>query len=59
MDDVKLDDQTDMNGRLDHIEDQASIKQSLVLSYKKILYPALKQEVQLNNEGRDSSSRSK
>ncbi|KAI9091961.1 hypothetical protein K1719_027896 [Acacia pycnantha] len=58
VDDVKLDDQTDMNGRLDHIEDQASIKQSLVLSYKKILDPALKQEVQLNNEGRDNSSRS-
>ncbi|KAI4313992.1 hypothetical protein L6164_026935 [Bauhinia variegata] len=40
--------QDDHNG-FDHHEDQASIKQSLVSSYKKNLYPALKEEVQRNN----------
>ncbi|XP_054796046.1 ABC transporter G family member 21-like isoform X2 [Prosopis cineraria] len=54
--DVKLDDQTDMQGRLDHIEDQSSIKQSLVLSYKKILYPALKEEIQQNIRDTASST---
>ncbi|KAF7808951.1 ABC transporter G family member 21-like [Senna tora] len=47
--DVKQEDQTEMHGRLDHIEDQSSIKQSLVSSYRKILYPALKEEIQHNN----------
>ncbi|KAJ1403143.1 P-loop containing nucleoside triphosphate hydrolase [Sesbania bispinosa] len=41
--DVKHDDQTD------HHEDQASVKQSLISSYKKNLYPALKEEIQRNN----------
>ncbi|KAK7306977.1 hypothetical protein VNO77_39639 [Canavalia gladiata] len=41
--DVKQDDQ------IDHHEDQASIKQFLVSSYKKNLYPFLKQEIQQNS----------
>ncbi|XP_061339254.1 ABC transporter G family member 21-like isoform X2 [Gastrolobium bilobum] len=41
--DVKQDDQ------IDHHEDQASIKQSLVSSYKKNLYPLLKEEIQRND----------
>ncbi|KAK7407611.1 hypothetical protein VNO78_09565 [Psophocarpus tetragonolobus] len=41
--DVKQDDQ------IDHHEDQASIKQFLVSSYKKNLYPLLKQEIQQNH----------
>ncbi|KAI4357886.1 hypothetical protein L6164_001805 [Bauhinia variegata] len=47
--DVKQDDHTDLHGRLNHHEDQASVKQSLVSSYKKHLYPALKEAVQRNN----------
>ncbi|KAK4263734.1 hypothetical protein QN277_029110 [Acacia crassicarpa] len=47
--DVKQDDQTDFQGGLDQHEDQASVKQSLVSSYKKILYPSLKQEIQQSN----------
>lgn len=48
--DVKQDDQTDSHGALlDQHEDQASVKQSLVSSYKKILYPSLKQEIQQSN----------
>ncbi|KAL1343710.1 hypothetical protein HN51_030054 [Arachis hypogaea] len=34
---------------VEHHEDQASIKQSLISSYKKNLYPALKEEIQRNN----------
>ncbi|XP_028768621.1 ABC transporter G family member 21 isoform X2 [Neltuma alba] len=56
VDDVKLDDQNEMHGGLDHIEDQSSVKESLVLSYKKNLYPALKEEIQLKNEGAASST---
>ncbi|XP_027361464.1 ABC transporter G family member 21-like [Abrus precatorius] len=41
--DVRQDDQ------IDHHEDQASVKQLLVSSYKKNLYPLLKQEIQQNN----------
>lgn len=48
--DVKQDGQTDIHGTLDHHEDQASVKQSLISSYKKILYPALKQEIQQSNK---------
>ncbi|KAK7309982.1 hypothetical protein RJT34_07156 [Clitoria ternatea] len=44
--DVKQDDQ------IHHHEDQASIKQFLVSSYKKNLYPLLKQEIQQNNRDR-------
>ncbi|XP_020234286.1 ABC transporter G family member 21 [Cajanus cajan] len=43
--DVKQDD------HIDHHEDQASIKQFLVSSYKKNLYPLLKQEIQQNQRG--------
>ncbi|KAG5088425.1 hypothetical protein GLYMA_01G091100v4 [Glycine max] len=35
--------------QIDHHEDQASIKQFLVSSYKKNLYPLLKQEIQQNH----------
>ncbi|XP_027365607.1 ABC transporter G family member 21-like [Abrus precatorius] len=38
--DVKHDD------HIDHHEDQASVKQSLISSFKKNLYPALKEEIQ-------------
>jgi len=41
--DVKHDDQ------IDHNEDQASVKQSLISSFKKNLYPALKEDIQQNN----------
>lgn len=34
---------------LDHHDDQASIKQFLVSSYKKNVYPLLKQEIQQNH----------
>ncbi|CAJ1932208.1 unnamed protein product [Sphenostylis stenocarpa] len=34
---------------LDHYEDQASVKQFLVSSYKKNVYPLLKQEIQQNH----------
>ncbi|KAJ4828341.1 ABC transporter G member 21 [Turnera subulata] len=44
--DTKQDDQTEFHGRLDHPDDQASVKQSLISSYKKNLYPALKEEMQ-------------
>lgn len=47
--DVKQDDHSDIHATLDHHEGQASVKQSLVSSYKKILYPALKQEIQQTN----------
>ncbi|KAK7343882.1 hypothetical protein VNO77_12982 [Canavalia gladiata] len=43
--DVKHDDQ------IDHHEDQASVKQSLISSFKKNLYPSLKEEIQqINND---------
>lgn len=41
--DVKHDEQIEQH------EDQASVKQSLISSYKKNLYPALKEEIQQNN----------
>ncbi|XP_054824323.1 ABC transporter G family member 21-like isoform X2 [Prosopis cineraria] len=47
--DFLLDLANDLHGTLDHHEDQASVKQSLVSSYKKILYPSLKQEIQQSN----------
>ncbi|KAJ4901149.1 ABC transporter G family member 21 [Raphanus sativus] len=43
--DTKQYDQIDINGRLDRLEEQNSVKQSLILSYKKILYPPLKEDV--------------
>ncbi|CAK8573098.1 unnamed protein product [Lathyrus sativus] len=42
--DVKHDDEIEK-----HDQDQASVKQSLILSYKKNLYPALKEDIQKNN----------
>ncbi|XP_014514290.1 ABC transporter G family member 21 [Vigna radiata var. radiata] len=41
--DVKHDDQ------IDHHEDQASVKQYLISSFKKNLYPALKEDIQQNS----------
>ncbi|KAL0657942.1 hypothetical protein Bca4012_078527 [Brassica carinata] len=43
--DTKQYDQVDINGRLDRLEEQNSVKQSLISSYKKHLYPPLKEEV--------------
>ncbi|GAU23500.1 hypothetical protein TSUD_39790 [Trifolium subterraneum] len=42
--DVKHDDEIEK-----HDQDQASVKQSLISSYKKNLYPALKEDIQQNN----------
>ncbi|KAF5745307.1 hypothetical protein HS088_TW07G00891 [Tripterygium wilfordii] len=48
----KQDDQLDLtaNGRSDHHDDQNLIKQSLVSSYKKNLYPLLKAEIQRTSQ---------
>lgn len=46
--DIRQDDQVEFDGRLDDHDDQNSIKQSLVSSYKKNLYPALKAEIHRN-----------
>ncbi|KAL1206196.1 ABC transporter G family member 21 [Cardamine amara subsp. amara] len=43
--DTKQYDQVEINGRLDRLEEQNSVKQSLISSYKKNLYPSLKEEV--------------
>ncbi|KAL5553536.1 hypothetical protein UlMin_040937 [Ulmus minor] len=43
--DIKQDEQAEFHSRLDHLEDQNSIKQHLISSYKKNLYPALKAEI--------------
>lgn len=43
--DTKQYDQVEINGRLDRLEEQNSVKQSLISSYKKNLYPPLKEEV--------------
>ena len=43
--DTKQHDQVDINGRLDRLEEQNSVKQSLISSYKNNLYPPLKEEV--------------
>lgn len=42
--DVKHDDEIEQ-----YDQDQASVKQSLISSYKKNLYPALKEDIQKNN----------
>ncbi|KAF3432596.1 hypothetical protein FNV43_RR27336 [Rhamnella rubrinervis] len=61
--DLKHEDQVELRGRLEHREDQNSIKQSLISSYKKNLYPALKAEIHGNykdpvlSSTRSSSSR--
>jgi hypothetical protein len=46
--DIRQDERLEFDGRLDDHDDQNSIKQSLVLSYKKNLYPALKAEIHRN-----------
>lgn len=43
--DTKQYDQVEINGKLEKLEEQNSVKQSLILSYKKNLYPTLKEEV--------------
>ncbi|KAG7563508.1 ABC-2 type transporter [Arabidopsis suecica] len=43
--DTKQYDQVEINGRLDRLEEHNSVKQSLISSYKKNLYPHLKEEV--------------
>ncbi|CAL5350056.1 unnamed protein product [Camellia sinensis] len=43
--DAKQDDQQEFHGRADHRDDQNSIKQPLISSYRKNLYPALKDEI--------------
>lgn len=42
--DVKHDEELEQ-----HDQDQASVKQALISSYKKNLYPALKEDIQKNN----------
>ncbi|KAF9677293.1 hypothetical protein SADUNF_Sadunf08G0092900 [Salix dunnii] len=42
------DDQLGLHGRLDHHDDQNSVKQSLISSYKKNLYPVLISEINRN-----------
>ncbi|KAJ7954032.1 ABC transporter family protein [Quillaja saponaria] len=49
--DIRLDDQLELHGKLDHHEDQTSTKQFLVLSYRKNICPALKAEIQQTNAG--------
>ncbi|KFK39853.1 hypothetical protein AALP_AA3G297000 [Arabis alpina] len=43
--DTKQYDQVELNGKLERLEEQNSVKQSLISSYKKNLYPHLKEEV--------------
>ncbi|CAA7049835.1 unnamed protein product [Microthlaspi erraticum] len=43
--DTKQYDQVEVNGKLDKLEEQNSVKQSLISSYKNNLYPPLKEEV--------------
>lgn len=42
---VRKDDQQEFPGRPDHHDDQSSIKQTLILSYKRNLYPTMKAEI--------------
>ncbi|KAJ9140664.1 hypothetical protein P3X46_031283 [Hevea brasiliensis] len=56
--DKKLDDQLDVHGTVDHLDDQNSTKQSLISSYKKNLYPALKAEIRRNFQDQVLSSSS-
>lgn len=44
--DARQDDQTEFPGRPDHRDDKNSIRQFLVSSYKKTIYPSLKDEIQ-------------
>ncbi|KAG2706767.1 hypothetical protein I3760_05G117600 [Carya illinoinensis] len=46
--DVKQDEQVEFHGRLDNHSDHNSTKQSLIASYKKNLYPALKADIHRN-----------
>ncbi|KAH7516609.1 ABC transporter G family member 21 [Ziziphus jujuba] len=46
--DMTQEDQLEFHGRLDHHEDQNAIKQSLISSYKKNIYPSLKTEINEN-----------
>lgn len=59
--DIKQDDQQEFHGRLEHLDDQNSIKQHLVSSYKKNIYPILKAEIHGNHKDpvRNSSLRGK
>ncbi|KAJ6689718.1 hypothetical protein OIU85_006071 [Salix viminalis] len=52
------DDQLGLHGRLDHHDDQNSVKQSLISSYKKNLYPVLISEIIRNDQGPVLSSSS-
>lgn len=48
---MKQDDQVQSHGKLEcHDHDQNSIKQNLIISYKKNLYPVLKTEIHKNYE---------
>lgn len=42
--DTKQYEQVEINGKLDRLEEQNSVKQSLISAYKKNLYPPLKEE---------------
>ena len=43
--DVRKDDQQEYHGRTDHHDDQNSIKQALISSYKRNLYHIIKAEI--------------
>ncbi|KAK8487023.1 hypothetical protein V6N13_096637 [Hibiscus sabdariffa] len=51
--DVKPEEQLELHGRVDHPDDQNSTKQSLISSYKKNIHPALKADINQNQQ--DSS----
>lgn len=54
--DVRKDDQQDFHGRPDHHDDQNSIKQALISSYKKSLYHIMRAEIHRNSHGSDGSA---
>ncbi|CDP00551.1 unnamed protein product [Coffea canephora] len=47
---TRQDDRTEFPGRPDHHDEKSSIRQFLVSSYKKILYPSLKDEMQRRSQ---------
>ncbi|RVW65089.1 ABC transporter G family member 21 [Vitis vinifera] len=54
--DVRKDDQQEFHGRPDHHDDQNSIKQALISSYKKNLYHIMRAEIHRNSHGSDGSA---
>ncbi|XP_010066762.2 ABC transporter G family member 21 [Eucalyptus grandis] len=52
--DLRHDDQQEFHNKLEYHDEQNSIKQSLISSYKKNLYPALKAEIQQHSLDQDT-----